>query len=144
MIEIIIMFDYADWVDTCLVNHWWFPLWAVINSSHNCWFTLAQSYTVSWPWSTSICSYSHPITCRFFFLLLPVSHTILYVSAGSYFQWLQLQRHGGRTGVCIAAVSHLAAHWMKCQPLGWIRIQLHLSEVFVEPSLACVESWGRW
>jgi hypothetical protein len=38
----------------------------------------------------------------------------LTVSHGSYVWELQLQHPSGLTGVCVAAVSHWLAHWMKC------------------------------
>ena len=61
------------------------------------------------------------------------------VRPGRYFWWLQLQRHSGQPGVCVAAVSQPRAHSMKRPLFGSIRIQSHWGEVFVEPWLAVVE-----
>jgi len=61
------------------------------------------------------------------------------VRPGPYFRWLQLQRRGGLTGVCVAAVSQPGVHWTKRPVFGSIRIESHRAEVFVEPSLALVE-----
>jgi len=63
----------------------------------------------------------------------------LNVCPGPYFQWLQLRRHGGLTGVCVATLSQRGAHSMKRPSFGSIQIQLHQAEVFVEPLLAVVE-----
>ena len=56
---------------------------------------------------------------------------IVYVCHGSYFQWLLCQRCGGRTGVCIAAVSNRVLHWMKRCLVGSIPICSHLAEVLM-------------
>ena len=71
---------------------------------------------------------------------------ILYVNVhpGSYFRWLQLQRRGELTGVCVAAVSQRVAHCLMRLSIGSIRLQLHLVEVFLPPWLSVVEWWGRW
>jgi len=61
------------------------------------------------------------------------------VRSGPYFRWLQLQRRGGLTGVCVAAVSQPGVHWMKRPSFGSIRIVSHRAEVFVEAWLAVVE-----
>jgi len=68
----------------------------------------------------------------------------LNVRPGSDFRWVQLQHRGELTGVCIAAVSHRVAHCLKRLSFGSIRLHSHLVEVFLEPSLAVVEWWGRW
>jgi len=56
-----------------------------------------------------------------------------------YLWWLQSQRRGGLTGICIAAVSLRGAHSMKRPAFGAIRIQSLHSEVFVDPWFAPVE-----
>jgi len=61
------------------------------------------------------------------------------VGPGFGFLWLQLQRHGGLTEVCIAVVSQLVVHWPKCLSFGLIRIQSRHTEVLVDPGLAGVE-----
>ena len=61
------------------------------------------------------------------------------VRPSPYFGWQQLQRRGGLTGVCIAAVSQPGVHWMKQLSFGWIQIVSHRAEVCVEPWLAVVE-----
>jgi len=58
---------------------------------------------------------------------------------GAYSWWLQLQRHGGSTGDCVAAVSQLGAHWTKRPLFGSIRIESLRAEVFVEPWIPVVE-----
>ena len=65
--------------------------------------------------------------CVRFYLLILNGHP------GPYFWGLQLQRCGGLTGVCVAAVSQPGVHWMKRPPLGSIRIESHRAGVFVEP-----------
>jgi len=61
------------------------------------------------------------------------------VRPGPYFRWLQLQRCGELTGVCVATVTQPGAHWMKRASFGSIRFSSHWPEVFLEPSLAVVE-----
>ena len=102
----------------------------MINWSRSFLRTPALHYIVSWPPYTSMWSDLHLIACSFLLLLRP----------GSYFWWLQLQRRGGLTGVCVAAVSQPGAHSMKCPWSGSIRIQSPQAEVFVEPWLAVVET----
>jgi len=48
----------------------------VINWSQSFWRTPAVRYIVSWPPSTLIWSYTHPIACCFLLMLLPVSCTL--------------------------------------------------------------------
>jgi len=50
-----------------------------------------------------------------------------------------MQSRGGLNGVCDAAVSQPGARSMNRLSFSSIWIQLHRSEVFVEPSLAVVE-----
>jgi len=69
---------------------------------------------------------------------------LLNLCPGSDFRWLQLQRRGGLTGVCVAAVSQLMEHCTKRLSFRSIPIQSHLVQVLVEPWLAVVERWGRW
>ena len=72
-------------------------------------------------------------------MLLPVvagsgcTYSLFNIRPGPYFRWLQLQRRGGLTGVCVAAVSQPGVHWMKRLLFGSIRIESHRAEVFVEP-----------
>jgi len=61
------------------------------------------------------------------------------VCPGHYCWWQQLQRCGGLTAVCIAALSQPGAHWLKHLSFGLIRIVSHRAEVFVERWLAVVE-----
>jgi hypothetical protein len=49
------------------------------------------------------------------------------------FRWLELQRRGGLTGVCVAAVSQPRAHWMKRQLFCLIQSESHRAEVDVQP-----------
>jgi hypothetical protein len=63
----------------------------------------------------------------------------LNVCLGSYSGWLQLQRRGRLTGVCIAVESRQVAHYVKRLLFGWIRLQSHLEDVFQEPGIAAVE-----
>jgi hypothetical protein len=48
-----------------------------------------------------------------------------------YCQYLQLQRSGGLTGVCVALVLQPGAYWMKRPSFDSIRIESHWAEVFV-------------
>jgi len=66
-------------------------------------------------------------------LLRQVLCTFLNVRPAPYFRWLQLQRYGGLTGVCVAVLSEPGAHWMKRLLFGSISIELHRAGVFVEP-----------
>jgi hypothetical protein len=78
-------------------------------------------------------------------MLLPIiaatglTYFFLKVRPVPYFWWLQLQRRGGLTGVCVAAVSQPGEQWMKRPPFSSIRIESHRNEVFVEPWIAVVE-----
>ena len=88
---------------------------------------------------THIASHASSYCCWFRFYLL-----FLIVHPGSYFLWQQLQHRGGLTCVCVAAVSHWVAHCVNHLSFSSIRLQSHLVEVFLEPSLAVVEWWRRW
>jgi hypothetical protein len=48
-----------------------------------------------------------------------------------YCRYMQLQRSGGLTGVCVALVLQPGAHWMKRPSFDSIRIQSHRAEVIV-------------
>jgi hypothetical protein len=61
------------------------------------------------------------------------------VSLRPYIWWQQWRRHGGMTGVCIAAVSQPTLDWMKRKSFGLVRIESHLAEVFRQWRLAEVE-----
>jgi len=87
---------------------------------------------------THIESYAASYSCCFRFYVL-----FWNVCPGSYFRWLQLQSRSGITGVCVTAVFHWVAHCLKRLSFSSIRLQLHQVEVFLEPSLAVVEWWGR-
>ena len=69
-----------------------------------------------------------------------VTYIFLNVRPGSCFRWLQLQRRGGLTGVCVAAESRQEAHCVKRLSFGSIQLQSHLEEVFQDPWLVVVES----
>jgi len=56
-----------------------------------------------------------------------------------YLRWQLLQRCGGLTGVCVAAMSQPQADWMKHLSFGMIRIVSHRAEVLVEPWPTVVE-----
>jgi hypothetical protein len=62
------------------------------------------------------------------------------VRPGPNFGWLQLQRRGGLTGVCIAAVSQLGSHSMKRLSFGLIQNESHLTEGFVKQWVLVVEN----
>jgi hypothetical protein len=62
------------------------------------------------------------------------------VRPGPNFGWLQLQRRGGLTGVCIAAVSQLGAHSMKRLSFGLIQNESHLTEGLVKQWVLVVEN----
>ena len=121
------------------VDHGGLPLRAAINCSRSSLRTPAVYYIVSWPPSISIWCYSNLLTCCF--VLLYVQYSVLFcnVSPASYLRWLQLQRHGGLTGVCVTAVSQPRAHSIKRPSLDSLQIHSHCKEVFVEPWLAVVE-----
>jgi len=58
-----------------LVVHRGYLLWAATNWSRSSLCPPGLHYTVTWPLSTSIWSYFHPIACCFLFLLLPALGT---------------------------------------------------------------------
>jgi len=62
------------------------------------------------------------------------------VRPGLYFRWLQLQRGGGLTDVCVGAGSRQVADCVKRLLFRVIRLQSHLEEVFREAWLAVVET----
>jgi len=59
-----------------LVDHGGFPLQVAMNWSRSSLATPAVHSILGWPPSTLIWSYSHPTTCCFMFLLLPVLRTV--------------------------------------------------------------------
>jgi len=61
------------------------------------------------------------------------------VDPGPKFRWLQLERCGGLTGVCIAAVSQPRAQWMKHPSVGLMQTNSHLSMELLELWFAVVE-----
>ena len=83
-------------------------------------------------------SYCWSLVCFRFHVLFSNVHP------GSYFWWIQLQRRGELTGVCVADMFYRVAHFLKSLLFGSIRLQSHLVEVFLESWLAVVEWWGRW
>jgi len=91
-----------------------------------------SGWTHVW-WHTAWCS----CCLRIFIPFWNVRH-------GSYFRWLQFQLRCGLHGVCIAAVSHGVAHWMKRLSFCLIWLQSHHVHVSQEPWSAVVERWGRW
>jgi len=91
-------------------------------------------YGLTHIWSHAA-SYS---ACIQFSVLLP------NVRPGSSFRWLQLQRCGELTGVCVAAMSHWVAHCLKSLSFGSIQLQSDLVGVYLEPWLAVVQWWGWW
>jgi len=70
------MFSFPDCADKCLGRPWRFHVTAAMNWSCSSLYSSAVGYTVSWPSSTLIWIYSHPIACYFWCLLLPVIHTM--------------------------------------------------------------------
>jgi len=88
---------------------------------------------------TQICSHAVCDSSGFWYCVLFPN-----VCPGSYCRWLQLQRCSGLTGVCVAAVSCRVAHCLKRLSFGSIRLQSHQVDVFLEPSRAVAEWWGRW
>ena len=120
------------------------PLWEAINWSHSCLRTPAVGYILSWPSSTLIWIDSHPIPCCFLFLLLMVLLTFFKCASWVIFLVATIAVSRGQTGVCIAAVSRREAPCWKRLSFGLIRLQSPLVEVFLEPWLAVVETWGRW
>jgi len=65
-----------------MVDNGGFPLWAAIKWLRSSLCTPAVHHMASWRLSTSVWSYSHPFTCSFLFLLLPVLHTIFKCVSG--------------------------------------------------------------
>jgi hypothetical protein len=84
---------------------------------------------------------SHAPTDACFF---PFFIPFLNVCPGIYFWLQQLYSFGGLTCVCITAVSHWVAHWLRRLSFGMIRPQKHLVEVFLEAWLPVVERSGGW
>jgi hypothetical protein len=83
---------------------------------------------------------SHAATySRCFWLYVPCINP----HPGLYFRWLQMQRCGGLTAFCGAAVSRPVGHCLKCLLFGSIPLLSHLGQVYLEQWLVVVERGGR-